>query len=443
MTSDIRDILELEKDAPAEITREAIIGVDKTRKMQPNKYKKEKRPEGMAREVFALLCNDNRDAPPLLPTDSGQGYKHVKAKLGMRKVRQWKWLPFSNPARKDNAVFHHWRRVTDEGKEYPFARFNKQVSIPTYTDTEYLQELQSPTWTRAETDHLFDLCHRFDLRFIVIHDRYDTNKFPTGRSIEDLKQRYYFVCHTLAKMRGTESSAGSEPKLFDAEHEKKRKEQLKRLFERTPEQVDEEQMLLAELKKIEIRRKERDRKTQDLQKLMTAADLNTDNRKQEKKLAHQIPRRSLDTTQTLESAGIKWPEMRATGVSIRSQKMKLPTGLGQKKIKALEQMLQDLNISLNPVPTEEIVTQYNDLRSDMVLLYELKQALDNYQFELQSLKHQFEAMHPGETFKIPDKMFETGALLSNLGAGGAGGAGPKLQGGGASTENIDVIGVTP
>uniref|UniRef100_A0A8D9EGX8 DNA methyltransferase 1-associated protein 1 n=1 Tax=Cacopsylla melanoneura TaxID=428564 RepID=A0A8D9EGX8_9HEMI len=302
MTSDIRDILELEKDAPAEITREAIIGVDKTRKMQPNKYKKEKRPEGMAREVFALLCNDNRDAPPLLPTDSGQGYKHVKAKLGMRKVRQWKWLPFSNPARKDNAVFHHWRRVTDEGKEYPFARFNKQVSIPTYTDTEYLQELQSPTWTRAETDHLFDLCHRFDLRFIVIHDRYDTNKFPTGRSIEDLKQRYYFVCHTLAKMRGTESSAGSEPKLFDAEHEKKRKEQLKRLFERTPEQVDEEQMLLAELKKIEIRRKERDRKTQDLQKLMTAADLNTDNRKQEKKmppkrkLAHQIPRRSLDTT---------------------------------------------------------------------------------------------------------------------------------------------------
>ncbi|KAL1462306.1 hypothetical protein WDU94_014149 [Cyamophila willieti] len=106
-------------------------------------------------------------------------------------------------------------------------------------------------------------------------------------------------------------------------------------------------------------------------------------------------------------------------------------------------MLQDLNISLNPVPTEQIVTQYNELRSDMVLLYELKQALDNYQFELQSLKHQYEAMHPGETFEIPDKMFETGTLLSNLGAGGTGGACSKLQGGGASSENIDVIGVTP
>jgi len=30
-----------------------------------------KRPEGMHREVFALLYNDNKDAPPLLPTDTG------------------------------------------------------------------------------------------------------------------------------------------------------------------------------------------------------------------------------------------------------------------------------------------------------------------------------------------------------------------------------------
>ena len=25
----------------------------------------------------------------------------------------------------DGAIFHHWRRVADEGKDYPFARFNK------------------------------------------------------------------------------------------------------------------------------------------------------------------------------------------------------------------------------------------------------------------------------------------------------------------------------
>ena len=59
---------------------------------------------------------------------------------------------------------------------------------------------------------------------------------------------------------------------FDAEHERKRKEQLKKLFDRTPKQIEEEQMLLNELKKIEARKKERDRKTQDLQKLISQAD---------------------------------------------------------------------------------------------------------------------------------------------------------------------------
>lgn len=71
--------------------------------------------------------------------------------------------------------------------------------------------------------------------------------------------------------------------IFDAEHEKRRKEQLKKLFERTPEQVEEEQTLLAELRKIEQRKKERDRKTQDLQKLITAADHQADPRKSERK----------------------------------------------------------------------------------------------------------------------------------------------------------------
>lgn len=49
----------------------------------------------------------------------------MKAKLGMRKVRPWEWMPFSNPGRTDGAQFHHWRRVADKGKEYPFAKFNK------------------------------------------------------------------------------------------------------------------------------------------------------------------------------------------------------------------------------------------------------------------------------------------------------------------------------
>lgn len=41
-------------------------------------------------------------------------------------------------------------------------------------------------WTKEETDQLFDLCKQFDLRFIVIADR-----FPSSRTVEELKDRYY------------------------------------------------------------------------------------------------------------------------------------------------------------------------------------------------------------------------------------------------------------
>lgn len=52
-------------------------------------------------------------------------YKQMKARLGIKQARRWAWTPFTNPARTDGAVFHHWRRVCDEQREYPFAKFNK------------------------------------------------------------------------------------------------------------------------------------------------------------------------------------------------------------------------------------------------------------------------------------------------------------------------------
>lgn len=50
-------------------------------------------------------------------------------------------------------------------------------------------------------------------------------------------------------------------------------------------QIEEEQFLLSELKKIEARKKERERKTQDLQKLISQADnQNETPRKADKKI---------------------------------------------------------------------------------------------------------------------------------------------------------------
>jgi hypothetical protein len=216
--------------------------------------------------------------------------------------------------------------------------------------------------------------------------------------------------------------------MFDANHERKRKEQLIKLYNRTPEQIEEEQNLVDELKKIEQRKKEREKKTQDLQKLITAADANTASstthhpghtRKSHdsvqtpgqrpprsqgrKKIPSSSNQRSSASNETstpsavntnLMEAGIKFPDIKNSGPSLRSLRMKLPASVGQKKTKAIEQLLTELNIELRPIPTEEICNHFNELRSDMVLLYELKMALANCEFELQTLKHQYEAVHP-------------------------------------------------
>lgn len=71
--ADVRDILELDRATTPEITRDIVMGADKFKKgPRPPTAKVTKRPEGMHREVFALLYNDKNDAPPLLPTDTGK-----------------------------------------------------------------------------------------------------------------------------------------------------------------------------------------------------------------------------------------------------------------------------------------------------------------------------------------------------------------------------------
>lgn len=283
--ADVRDILELggpEGDAASgTISKKDIINPDKKKSKKSSETLTFKRPEGMHREVYALLYSDKKDAPPLLPSDTGQGYRTVKAKLGSKKVRPWKWMPFTNPARKDGAMFFHWRRAAEEGKDYPFARFNKTVQVPVYSEQEYQLYLHDDAWTKAETDHLFDLSRRFDLRFVVIHDRYDHQQFKK-RSVEDLKERYYHICAKLANVRAVPGTDLKIP-VFDAGHERRRKEQLERLYNRTPEQVAEEEYLLQELRKIEARKKEREKRSQDLQKLITAADTTAEQRRTERK----------------------------------------------------------------------------------------------------------------------------------------------------------------
>ena len=74
-SADVRDIMGLANSSgPQEITKEMILGTDKPKKIYPKKADSiPKRPEGMARELYNLLYNDSKDAPPLIPTDTVMG----------------------------------------------------------------------------------------------------------------------------------------------------------------------------------------------------------------------------------------------------------------------------------------------------------------------------------------------------------------------------------
>lgn len=85
----------------------------------------------------------------------------------------------------------------------------------------------------------------------------------------------------------------------------------------------------------------------------------------------------------------------------------------------------DLNnlffVEYSPIPTEDTVTHFNELRQDIVLLYELKIALATCDYELESLKHRFETLAPGKVcyfilkWKLEKKFVNVILVMSKIG----------------------------
>ena len=249
-------------------------------------------------------------------------------------------------------------------------------------------------------------------------DRWDSNTY-TARTVEDLKERYYNIVDKLERVHGGATGAHEQRKSFvyDADHERRRKEQLRRLYNRTTDQLEEEEMLKNELRKIEARKKEREKKTADLQKMIAQADASSSEaRKVSKKQKLVVGRSSVSRQESSapDQTGIKWAEVKTSGVSLRSSRMKLPTSLGMRKSKAIENMCGELGLESGPPCTEEILTEFNELRSEMVLLYELKNALTNSEFELSSLQHQYEALVPGKSLSLPQQLVTSTTKLGNV-----------------------------
>uniref|UniRef100_A0A0D3GAA7 Myb-like domain-containing protein n=3 Tax=Oryza TaxID=4527 RepID=A0A0D3GAA7_9ORYZ len=209
-----------------------ILGLPKTafpsvQEKKPRAPKEpQRKPDGVSREVYALTGGVGM--APLMPTIEASHLKRRPA-VEKEKVRVVNGAPPTG--------------------DYHFAKYNKKADVLKYTDEEYEKYLTDPAWSREETDKLFELCERFDLRFIVIVDR-----FPTDRSMEDLKSRYYSVTRALliARARSFDEVAGNPlvKETFNAAHETERKRALSALLSQTKQQERKDAEILAEAKRI-------------------------------------------------------------------------------------------------------------------------------------------------------------------------------------------------
>ncbi|GJM89603.1 hypothetical protein PR202_ga05811 [Eleusine coracana subsp. coracana] len=153
-----------------------ILGLPKTpfsssqeKKSRPPK-EPQRKPDGVSREVYALTGGVGM--PPVMPTVEAS---HLKRRPAAEKEK----------VRVANGV--------QPTGDYQFAKYNTKVDVLRYTDEEYEKYLTDPVGSkhlpcmisvmpifpwyhlyqcgpRKKTDQLFELCERFDLRFI---DQYD------------------------------------------------------------------------------------------------------------------------------------------------------------------------------------------------------------------------------------------------------------------------------
>lgn len=362
-----------------------------------------RRPAGVHRELYNLFVHQGKDnnkekIESLVPTNTKRGYTVVKAQLGKRVVRKWLWRPFDNEARNDGLQLPHWEREDKIGQPYEFAKFNKQLDPVSFTTEEYEEYLNDSRWTIDETIHLLELCHRFDLRWPIIRDRFDGERFNKNKkSMEDMKERYYAIVNELNAIRGIQI----EPLAYDADHERRRKEQLIKLWDRTEEQIKEENELKEAIKRIEAKRKDRERKAHDLQRLISAAErvsispdsstIGTPSQsgvgRPAKRLQKKIGTPSSIPNQVIPNEPhIRWPEFKHPGAHLRSEEMRYPKYLATKKTSNIERIVTALQIEYPPA-FEEIVKLYNEFRCNILLLHELKTAVYNNEQTLDQLAH--------------------------------------------------------
>ncbi|CAJ0846241.1 12398_t:CDS:2, partial [Entrophospora sp. SA101] len=294
---------------------------------------------------------------------------------------------------------------------------NNPINVEKYSDEEYNKYLIDKDWSKEETDYLFDMCKKYDLRFIVIHDRYD---FPNKtRTIEDLKDRYYSACKKILQIRpmipGNPSDKGTMIALnsYDKAKEELRKKNLCLLYRRTNEQIKEEEELLEEYERIEQNEKKFVKEREILMKLFNFQEISPpplplppQPPKRKKSLlsgpptpiveisnssmfyaSNELATKKSRRTSASSAGSILWflyiiskDTKFAPGVVVRSQKIPVPK---QNLTVKVQKALQEFGLGIRPnMPTETVCGKWTELQKAIQNLLDLKKHADKLEHEL-------------------------------------------------------------
>ncbi|KAM1074371.1 hypothetical protein ACFX11_019537 [Malus domestica] len=363
-----------------------ILGLPKSthpasqeKKSRPLK-ESQRKPDGISREVYALTGG----VPPLMPAVEPL---QLKKRPPTDEKITWQWLPFTSSARKDNLRLYHWVKVVNgvpPTGDYSFAKYNKSVDVVKYTDEEYEKHLTDDMWTKDETDQLFELCQQFDLRFIVIADR-----FSSSRTVEELKERYYKVSRSILIARAaalpgdvSEHPIVKEPYKFTQERDRKRA--LSMVLSQTKHQERKDSEVLAEAKRIaESRMAARNAKESELlvtftmdseRAIVFGGTLSCPSNSEfaPAMVAHSTS--MAENASTLASLRMLRVYLRTYALDQMIQAASSSAGL--RTIKRIEQSLQELGVNLKPrVPTKAVCAQHLELRKEILRLLNLQKQL--------------------------------------------------------------------
>ncbi|SCU87330.1 LAMI_0D05644g1_1 [Lachancea mirantina] len=206
---------------------------------------------GMQRELYNLLGDNS----PSLTVQKGSKFKDKLNALS--KPSPWTLAEFETAS---SVKLRHWVKgskelIEEQPQPRTFDKFNTKLSIPTFSQEEYedfmgdeKEQVALKEWTFDEIDNLFNSCRKYDLRWFVIYDRYESSK---QRSLEDLKELFYLVCERYFIKQEPENPLLPSLK-FSKGRELERKNYLARLLSRTAAEIAEEEALIIESKKYEM-----------------------------------------------------------------------------------------------------------------------------------------------------------------------------------------------